>query len=113
MERERERKAKLEQSAIENAPLKHTSGGGLLMTSSWCGKKEKHNLLTFLHHLNSIHPTIKSTHEYSNSSHQSLPFLDVQVHLDNSLIETDLHTKATTQTSTNIEAREAHLIDKL
>ena len=63
------------------------------------------NLQTFLHHLNSIHPTITFAHEYSNSSHQSLPFLYVQDHLDNSLIETDpyenfldlmkLHTKPT------------------
>ena len=46
-------------------------------------------------HLNSIHPYIKFTHVYSNSPHQTLPFLDVQVHLSNNHIETDLHTKPT------------------
>ena len=57
--------------------------------------KGEDNLQTFLHHLISTHPTIKFTYEYSNSSHQSLPFLDVHVHLNNSPIETDLHTKPT------------------
>ena len=55
---------------------------------------EEH-LKHFISHLNSIHPYIKFTHEYSNSPHQTLPFLDVQVHLSNNHIETDLHTKPT------------------
>ena len=49
----------------------------------------------FIRYLNSIHASIKFTHEYSNSSHQTLPFLDVQVHLSNNHIQTDLHTKPT------------------
>ena len=53
---------------------------------------EEH-LKTFIGYLNSIHPSIKFTHEYSNSLHQTLPFLDVQVHLINNHIQTDLHTK--------------------
>ena len=53
------------------------------------------NLKTFLNYINSIHPTIKFTHEYSNSPNQTLPFLDVQVHLNNNQIQTDLHTKPT------------------
>ena len=53
------------------------------------------NLKTFINCINSIHPTMKLTHEYSNSSNQSLPFLDVQVHLNNNQIQTDLHTKPT------------------
>ena len=48
-------------------------------------------------------PTSTSTLSIQRSSlntnfqilHISLPFLDVQVHLDNSLIETDLHTEPT------------------
>ena len=44
---------------------------------------------------NSIHPCTKFTHEYSNSLHQTLPFLDVQVHLSNNHIQTDLHSKPT------------------
>ena len=65
------------------------------MTSSWCGQKEKTIFKLSYIYINSIHPTIKFKHEFSNSSHQSLPLLDVQVHLDNSLIETDLHTEPT------------------
>ena len=57
--------------------------------------EEENNLKTFIHYLNSIHPTIMFTHEYSNSSHQTLPFLDVQVHLNNKQIQTNLHTKPT------------------
>ena len=55
---------------------------------------EEH-LKTFIGYLNSIHPSIKFTYEYSNSLHQTLPFLDVQVHLINNHIQTDLHTKPT------------------
>ena len=51
-------------------------------------------LKDFISYLNSIHANIKFSHEYSNSSHQTLPFLDVQVHLNsNNHIQTDLHTK--------------------
>ena len=52
-------------------------------------------LKTFIGFLNSIHPSIKFTREYANSLHQTLPFLDVQVHLINNHIQTDLHTKPT------------------
>ena len=55
---------------------------------------EEH-LKSFIDFLNSIHPSIKYTHEYFNSLHQTLPFLDVQVHLINNHIKTDLHTKPT------------------
>ena len=59
----------------------------------WTEGEEK--LKTFMEYLNSIHSNIKFTHEYSVSLHQSLPFLDVQVHLSNNRIHTDLHTKPT------------------
>ena len=59
------------------------------------GTEGEDNLKTFINYINSIHPTIKFTHEYSNSSNQSLPFLDVQVHLYNNQIQIDLHTKPT------------------
>ena len=55
---------------------------------------EKH-LKPSIGYLNSIHPSIKFTHEYSNSLQQTLPFLDVQVYLINNHIQTDLHTKPT------------------
>ena len=56
---------------------------------------EEEHLKTFIGYLNSIHPSIKFTHEYSNSLHQTIPFLDVQVHLINNHIQTDFHTKPT------------------
>ena len=55
---------------------------------------EEH-IKTFIGYLNSIHPSIKFTHEYFNSLHQTLPFLDVQVHLINNHIQTDFHTEPT------------------
>ena len=82
-----------QQSAIENAPFKPYVWWRFIDDIFMVWTEGEDNLQTFLHHLNSIHPTITFAHEYSNSSHQSLPFLYVQDHLDNSLIETDLHTK--------------------
>ena len=55
----------------------------------------ENDLKTFISYINSIHPTIKFTHEYSNSPNQTLSFLDVQVHLSNNQIQTDLHAKPT------------------
>ena len=55
----------------------------------------ENNLKTFLNYINSIHPTIKFTDEYSNFPNQALPFLDVHVHLSNNQIHTDLHSKPT------------------
>ena len=55
---------------------------------------EQH-LKDFISYLNSIHPIIKFTNEYSSSPYQTPPFLDVQVHLRNNHIQTDLHTKPT------------------
>ena len=79
-----------QQSAIENAPFKPYVWWRFIGDIFMVWTEGKDNLQTFLHHLNSIHPTITFAHEYSNSSHQSLPFLYVQDHLVNSLIETDL-----------------------
>ena len=86
---------KLEQSAIENDPFKPYVWWRFIDDIFMVWTEGEEHLQTFLHHLNSIHPTIKFTHEYSNSSHQSLPFLDVHVYLDNSPVETDLHTNPT------------------
>ena len=86
---------KLEQSAIENDPFKPYVWWRFIDHIYMVWTEGEEHLQTFLHHLNSIHPTIKFTHEYSNSSHQSLPFLDLHVYLDNSPVETDLHTKPT------------------
>ena len=84
-----------EQLAIENAPLKPFVWWRYIDDIFMIWTEGEDNLKTFINYLNSIHPTIKFTHEYSNSSNQSLPFLDVQVHLNNNQIQTDLHTKPT------------------
>ena len=47
------------------------------------------------YYFNSLHPTIKFTHEYSISSLQSLLFLYVQVQLKDKHFKTDLYTKPT------------------
>ena len=53
------------------------------------------DLHAFTSYLNSIHLTIKFT---SNYSFTSIPFLDVNVYVDNDNITTDLYTKATQHT---------------
>ena len=50
------------------------------------------NLQIFIDYLNSIHPTIKFT---SSHSYSCVPFLDVNVSLNNGIIETDLYSKPT------------------
>ena len=52
----------------------------------------KEDLHTFVDHLNSRHPKIKFTVEISK---QSVPFLDVQIHLSQHKLETDLYSKPT------------------
>ena len=71
-----------EQLAIENAPVKPFVWWWYIDDIFVIWTEGEHNLKIFINYINSIHPTIKFTHEYSNSSNQSLPFLDVQVHLD-------------------------------
>ena len=61
--------------------------------------KGEDNLKTFLNYINSIYPTIKLTHEYSSSPNQTLPFLDVQLYLNNNRIQSDLHMKPTDRCS--------------
>ena len=56
----------------------------------WTHGNEK--LDSFITYLNSIHPTIKLTSERSTTS---IPFLDVNIQLENGKIETDLYCKPT------------------
>ena len=86
---------KFEQHAIEHAPFKPHIGFRYIDDIFMIWTEGQDNLKTFLNYINSIHPTIKFTHEYSNSPNQTLPFLDVQVHLNNNQIQNDLHTKPT------------------
>ena len=83
---------KFEKQAIDNSLLKPFIWWRFVDIFMIWTHGEEH-LKTFIGYLNSIHPSIKFTHEYSNSLHQTLPFLDVQVHLINNHMQTDLHTK--------------------
>ena len=86
---------KFEQHAIENAPLKPFVLWRFINNVFMIWTEGEQHLKYFIRYLNSNHANIKFTHEYSNSFHQTLPFLDSQVHLSNKNIQTDLHTKRT------------------
>ena len=86
---------KFEQQDIENATYKPFVWRRFIDDIFMVWTEGEEHLKTFISYLNSIHPTIKFTHEYSSSRNQTLPFLDVQVHLHNNEIQTDLHTKPT------------------
>ena len=86
---------KFEQQAIDNSSLKPFIWWRFIDDIFMIWTHGEEHLKTFIGYLNSFHPSIKFTHEYSNSLHQTLPFLDVQVHLINNHIQTDLHTKPT------------------
>ena len=86
---------KFEQQAIDNSLLKPFIQWRFIDDIFMIWTHGEEHPKSFIGFLNSIHPSIKFTHEYSNSLHQILPFLDVQVHLINNHIETDLHTKPT------------------
>ena len=87
--------SKFEQQAIDNSLLKPFIWWRFINDIFMIWTHGEEHLKSFIGFLNSIHHSIKFTHEYSNSLHQTLPFLDVQVHLINNHIETDLHTKPT------------------
>ncbi|XP_078374399.1 uncharacterized protein LOC144657936 [Oculina patagonica] len=86
---------KFEQNAIDNTVNKPLVWWRFIDDVFMIWTHGEELLKNFISYLNSIHPSIKFTHEYSISSHQALPFLDVQVHLSNNHIQTDLHTKPT------------------
>ena len=83
---------KFEQQTIDNSLLKSFIWWRFTDDIFMIWTHGEEHLKSFIGLLNSIHPSIKFTHEYSNSLHQTLPFLDVQVHLINNHIEIDLHT---------------------
>ena len=86
---------KFEQQAIDNSSLKLFIWWRFIDDIFMIWTHGEEHLKTFIGYLNSNHPSIKFTHEYSNSLHQTLPLLDVQVHLINNHVQTDLHTKLT------------------
>ena len=57
------------------------------------------HLKIFVDYLDDIHPTIKSTSNYSLTN---VPFLDVMLSLHNGTLETDVYNKTYGQTCTNI-----------
>ena len=87
---------KFEQQAIDNSSLKPFIWWRFIDNIFMIWTHGEEHLKTFIGYLNSIHPSIKFTHEYSNSLHQTLPFLDVQVHLIN--INTSSEHRATQTT---------------
>ena len=56
----------------------------------WTGSDE--DLDTFLDYINTIHPTIKFTHQ---ASRESVSFLDISLSLQDGFLKTDLYTKPT------------------
>ena len=86
---------KFEQLAIGNSSFKPFIWWRFIDDIFMIWTHGEEHLKTFTGYLNSIPPSIKFNHEYSNSLHQTLPFLDVQVHLIKNHIQTDLHTKPT------------------
>ena len=82
--------AKFETDALSCAPYQQHTWGRYIDDMIWTHSVD--DLHAFTSYLNSIHPTIKFT---SNYSFRSIPFLDVNVFVDNGNITTDLYTKAT------------------
>ena len=64
---------KFEQQAIDNSLLKPFIWWRLIDDIFMIWTHGEEHLKSFIGFLNSIHPSIKFTHEYSNSLHQTLP----------------------------------------
>ena len=86
---------KFEKHAVDHAPFKPHIWFRYIDEIFMIWTEGESDLKTFLNYINYIHPTIKFSQEYSNSPNQILPFLDVQVHLNNNQIQNDPHTKPT------------------
>ena len=84
-----------EQQAIDNSLLKPFIWWRFIDDTFMIWTHREEHLKTFTGYLNAIQPSIKLTHEHSSSLHQTFPFSDVQVHLINNHIQTDLHAKPT------------------
>ena len=84
--------AKFETDALRNAPFQPHTWWRYIDDIFIIRTHSVDNLHTFTSYLNSIHLTIKFTPNYS---HTSIPFLDVNVLLEDGKITTDLYTKPT------------------
>ena len=81
-----------ETNALNNAPYKPHTWLRYIDDIFVIWTEGPDNLQIFIDYLNSIHPTIKFT---SSHSYSCVPFLDVNVSLNNGIIETDLYSKPT------------------
>ena len=84
--------AKIETDALSRAPHQPHTWWRYIDDIFMIWTHSVDDLHAFTSYLNSIHPTIKFT---SNYSFTSIPFLDVNVFLNNGNITTDLYTKQT------------------
>ena len=84
--------AKFETDALSRAPYQPHTWWRYIDDIFMIWTHSVDDLHAFTSYLNSIHPTIKFTSNYSLTS---IPFLDVNVFVDNGNITTDLYTKAT------------------
>ena len=84
--------AKFETDALSRAPYQPHTWWRYIDDIFMIWTHSADDLHGFTSYLNSIQPTIKFT---SNYSFTSIPFLDVNVFVDNGNITTDLYTKAT------------------
>ena len=81
-----------ETNALNNAPFKPHTWLRYIDDIFMIWTDGPNNLEIFIDYLNNIHPTIKFT---SSHSANNVSFLDVNVHLDNGVIQTDLYCKPT------------------
>ena len=84
--------AKFETDALSHAPHQPHTSWRYIDDIFMIWTHTEQDLLSFTSYLSSIHPTLKFT---SNHCSKSLPFLDVNVVLNNGKMETDLYTKPT------------------
>ena len=84
--------AKFETDALSHAPYKPHTWWRYIDDIFMIWTHTEQALATFTSYLNDIHPTIKFTCNYSSTS---IPFLDVNVLLNNGKLDTDLYTKPT------------------
>ena len=84
--------AKFETDAVSRAPYQPNTWWRYIDDIFMIWTHSVDDLHALTSYLNSIHPTIKFT---SNYSFTSIPFLDVHVLVDNGNITTDLYAKAT------------------
>ena len=95
---------KFEQQAIDNFLVKPFIWWRFMDDIFMIWTHGEEHLKSFIGFLNSIHPSIKFTHEYSNSLHQTLPFLDVQAPVSSTTTSKQI-SKQSPQTNINTSSK--------